>query len=105
MLSLPAMQADKNGFDAFKNKMKKMKNPVLPFLFAALIVASSCKKTQEETTQQPPAVNAIAPDGFNFTTSKNVTVNVQLLTNDNKPLSGVEVNFYSPDNAGESMSL
>jgi LruC domain-containing protein len=37
-----------------------------------------------------------APDGFNFVTSKQVDLNIRLLTNANMPIKGVRVNILKP---------
>lgn len=45
-------------------------------------------------------INKIAPDGFNYSTVKKVTVNVTALTNDNKPMSGVPMSIYTLNAGG-----
>lgn len=74
-----------------------MKQRVL-FAIAAMAVFASCNKnsvTDPPVTQTPS--DAIAPDGFNFTTSKKVSLNLSLLTNDDQPISGVLVNVYTKE--------
>ncbi|WP_246229601.1 hypothetical protein [Mucilaginibacter humi] len=39
----------------------------------------------------------IAPDGFNFSTSRNVNLSVSLRTNNDQPPAGVVVSVYAPD--------
>ncbi|WP_244139420.1 LruC domain-containing protein [Mucilaginibacter ginkgonis] len=57
--------------------------------------------TDTGTTPVTPTapVNKIAPDGFNFSTTQNVTLNLTLKANDNSPLAGVVVSVYLPDDA------
>jgi LruC domain-containing protein len=63
-------------------------------LLAGVVALSSCKKDHDQTTEEPTAVNKIAPDGFNFNTTKNVTLNLSLKSNNNQPLAGVVVSIY-----------
>jgi LruC domain-containing protein len=68
------------------------------FLFlAGLSIFVSCKKDNSPNNGTDPVVNKIAPDGFNFSTSKNVNLNVTLRTNSDQPLAGVVVSIYAPD--------
>lgn len=74
--------------------MKKL----LPFaLLAGMIVVASCKK---DTTQLPDentdALTKIAPNGFNFSTTKNVSLNLTLKANNDQALAGVIVSVYLP---------
>lgn len=78
-----------------------MKNYYAAALLATALAVVSCKK--EGTATQPPSANSIAPEGFNFSTTKQVSVDIKLLTNDDSPLSGVLVNVFSaPDQAAGS---
>jgi LruC domain-containing protein len=67
-------------------------------LLTGMVVLAACKKdtTQlpDETTTGP--VDKIAPNGFNFSTTKNVKLNLKLLTNNNDALPGVVVSVYLP---------
>jgi len=65
-------------------------------LLAGVVALSSCKKDNNNTTEEVISVNKIAPDGFNFSTTKNVTLNVSLKTNNDLPLAGVVVSVYLP---------
>lgn len=59
----------------------------------------SCKKVAEPDSVNPPVVvNKIAPDGFNYTTTKEIAVTITALTNRNKPITGVPVQVYSIKN-------
>ncbi len=73
-----------------------MKKYYVAVLIATAITVISCKKESGNSTgNTPPVAHQIAPEGFNFTTSKEVHINVQLLTNNNQPLKGVPVNVYA----------
>ncbi|GAA4931130.1 LruC domain-containing protein [Mucilaginibacter defluvii] len=68
-------------------------------LFGALAGMASCKKdTATQPTPVKPTGDKIAPEGFNFNTTKDVTVNISLRTNNNEPLSGVVVSVFNPSN-------
>lgn len=86
--------------------MKKIsKINYLISLVVVVSVASSCKKAATldqvgngtTTTTTTPA-NKIAPDGFNFNTTKQVAVSVRLLSIDNQPLKNVMVSLAAPSN-------
>jgi LruC domain-containing protein len=72
--------------------MKKLST----LLIAGLSVFVSCKKDNSPNKGIEPGVNKIAPDGFNFSTSKNVDLNVALRTNNDQPIAGVVVSVYAP---------
>ncbi|RYY30440.1 MAG: LruC domain-containing protein [Sphingobacteriaceae bacterium] len=61
---------------------------------AGLAVVASCKK-EPATSQNEDYISKIAPNGFEFKTSKDISLNLKLLTNDNQPVSGAVVNVYS----------
>ncbi len=72
-------------------------------LFTVLLASTvmSCQKAAEvqSNTANPTAtINKVAPDGFNYQTTKAVAVSITALTNSNKPISGVPVNVYSTSN-------
>jgi LruC domain-containing protein len=76
------------------------------FLFlVGLSAFVSCKKDNSQSNGNEPSVNKIAPDGFNFSTSKNVNLNVTLRTNNDQPLPGVVVSVYAPDKVGSGTPL
>lgn len=60
----------------------------------------SCQKKidQLSTTENPNPVAKIAPDGFTFSTVKNVTLSLHVLTNNNQPLSSVPITVYTSEN-------
>lgn len=71
---------------------------LLAMLAMATLVA--CKKN--DGSDPPNAVappDALAPEGFNFVTSKKVAFELTLLTNNDQPLSGILVNVYSTNPA------
>jgi LruC domain-containing protein len=77
-----------------------MKNKInLLFVSLIMLAAFSCKKATDivatPTTPTVPTVSKIAPDGFTYLTTKNVTVNISTLTNANKAIGGVPVRVYS----------
>ncbi len=53
----------------------------------------ACKKV-DQTATTTSAVTKIAPDGFGFQTTKQVSVSVKLLAPDNTPIAGVPVSLY-----------
>ncbi|MBE9584731.1 LruC domain-containing protein [Mucilaginibacter sp. JRF] len=68
-------------------------------LLGTLAGMASCKK--DASTEPSPVTNTgdkIAPEGFNFNTTKDVTVNVTLRTNNDQPLAGVVVSVFNPSN-------
>ncbi|MCC8424715.1 LruC domain-containing protein [Mucilaginibacter sp. UR6-11] len=71
---------------------------LFPFLFlVGLFILVSCKKENSPNKQTDLNVAKIAPDGFNFSTSQTVNLNVTLRTNNDQPLAGVVVSVYAPD--------
>lgn len=76
-----------------------MNNKLLTICLSLLVIVSACKKNSDQPGGNPgggdtTAINKIAPDGFTFKTTKTVSVNVQLLAPDNKPITGVPVTLY-----------
>ncbi|MBS7566997.1 LruC domain-containing protein [Mucilaginibacter sp. Bleaf8] len=71
-------------------------------LLAGVVSFSACKKdaAQQEVGTTTPTTK-IAPDGFNFSTSKNINLNLTLKANNNGALSGVIVSVYLPTNTSE----
>ena len=72
-------------------------NRKFTILALAAISAVACKKTGTDpvVTPPPPVINKIAPDGFTYQTTKQVSINIQLLGPDNTPLAGVPVSLYN----------
>ena len=71
-------------------------------LMAGVVALSACKKDSMQQTEEPTTAiaNKIAPDGFNFSTTKNVNLNLTLRANNNDALAGIVVSVYLPN--GES---
>jgi len=91
VLSLPAMQADKNGFDAFKNKMKKMKKlhvKAIAFLFVLLTGSGTLMAQQTRTEKDLLGEKQIPVDAYYGVQTLRALENFQI--------SGVKTNFY-PD--------
>lgn len=83
-----------------------MKRTLLWILLATITLsAGSCKKDLTDSNSQGTLGDKVAPDGFDYSTTQTVEVSVRLLTPDDKPLSGVLVSFYDPDNITEGMEL
>jgi len=75
-----------------------MKRKLLCVMICVAAVAS-CKKAETTASPDPPVTETpIAPNGFNFSTSKEVSLNVSLKTNDDEALKDVMVNVYSVSN-------
>ncbi|OKS89274.1 LruC domain-containing protein [Mucilaginibacter polytrichastri] len=73
-------------------------------LIAGVAGLASCKKDHSGDGPTTP-VDKIAPDGFNFATSKNVSLNLSLKDNSNGPLAGVVVSVYAPGNTDPSAAI
>ncbi len=72
--------------------MRKLFTYVLFISLAGLI---SCKKSNSGPAKTTNA-NKIAPDGFNFATSRNISLNLYLQSPKGEALAGVVVNVYRP---------
>ncbi len=73
----------------------------LSFVVLLALTIMSCQKAadvQSNNNNPVTPINKVAPDGFNYQTTKAVAVNISALTNANKPISGVPVNVYSTSN-------
>ena len=73
-----------------------MKSNFTYALLAAVVALSACKKDNNQPTTEVVPGNKIAPDGFTFSTTKNVTLNLSLKTNNDQPIGGVVVNVNLP---------
>ncbi|MXV13714.1 LruC domain-containing protein [Hufsiella ginkgonis] len=82
------------------------KTVILGLAFVALLAISSCSR-KDDPTPEPPLPERVkaAPDGFDFATSRQVEVNLRLLTTNNSPLKGVLVNFLLPGSAAGDGSV
>ena len=65
---------------------------------AVLSLAFSACKKEPSNNENATAENKLAPKHFSFNTTKEVNLNIRLLSPDNKPLAGVPVNIYSAAN-------
>jgi LruC domain-containing protein len=75
----------------------------LSFVFILALTLISCQKAAEVQSNNPnptTPVNKVAPDGFNYQTTKAVAVSISALTNTNKPIAGVPISVYSTKAAG-----
>ena len=70
-------------------------NYPLLFLALATFTLSSCKKDKSGDSKSPELTGKIAPDGFTYATSKQVKINVRLLTNNNQPIKGVVLSLFT----------
>ncbi|TKK66691.1 LruC domain-containing protein [Ilyomonas limi] len=83
-----------------------MKKYYAALLFgSAITLIVSCKKESGSPEINQPETEKIAPNSFNFSTSKEVAIDIKLLTNDNQPISGVLVNVYSSPAGKDDKSL
>ncbi len=71
----------------------------LLFLVIAYLIFSGCKKN--EAVLDNPNPQNLAPNGFNFGTSKNIDINVKLSSNLGEPLKGIPVSFYFANDTTE----
>lgn len=74
------------------------------FLATGVIALSSCKKYNSNASPSAP-VNKVAPDGFNYATSKNVNLNLTLHANNEDPLAGVVVSIYAPGSTSANAAI
>jgi len=66
-------------------------------LFISLAGLVSCKKNSSESAAaKASSANKIAPDGFNYGTARNVSLNLYLQSPKGEALAGVVVNVYRP---------
>ncbi|MGY3214954.1 LruC domain-containing protein [Mucilaginibacter sp. HD30] len=83
--------------------MRKLTSFILAVTIAGSIV--SCRKNNQIPENPPENVVKAAPDGFNFSSSKNVTVNVTLRDNNDGPLKGVVLSVYAADNTSADAAI
>jgi len=82
-----------------------MKSTLLLSMCCILLMFSCKKENSNGVTNNTTPIVKIAPDGFNFNTSKNVKLNITLLTNNNEPISGVVVSLYAPGSLSVDSSI
>ena len=88
--------------------MKIMKPKFL--LLAAIVIAAfaSCKKEStkgNQTSNGDPGTSKVAPDGFNYSTSRQINVSIALRSNSNEPIKGVLVSIYLPGSTSPGSSI
>ncbi|MGY3214813.1 LruC domain-containing protein [Mucilaginibacter sp. HD30] len=78
-----------------------------PLMFAALTLLAACKKSSVNPDEGKPIDNVtkIAPDGFNFNTTKSVSLNLSLKAPNGDALQGVVVSIYNPANTADNASI
>jgi LruC domain-containing protein len=83
-----------------------MKKIFTLFTLASVVAFTSCKKDNNSGGNSTTSnVTKIAPDGFNFATSKTVNLNVTLKDNSGGAISGVVISIYTPDNTDQSAAI
>lgn len=77
------------------------------FVTILITVSISCKKDNKNNSGTPTdgSVTKIAPDGFNFSSSKNVAINITLRDNNDGPLAGIVLSIYAPDNTSPDAAI
>ncbi len=78
-----------------------------PLMLAALTVLAACKKSSMAPDQANIGNNVtkIAPDGFNFATTKSVNVSLALKAPNGEALKGVVVSLYDPANTNSNAAI
>ncbi|MEJ2883003.1 LruC domain-containing protein [Pedobacter sp. GR22-6] len=69
--------------------------PFFCLFFIAAVVLSSCKKNRSDVPD-PTTPGTDIPNSFRYATTKDLSVSVQLLTNDNKPIKGAVLSVSDP---------
>ncbi|MBC7566393.1 MAG: hypothetical protein H7223_05460, partial [Pedobacter sp.] len=77
--------------------MKKTNIPLL-CLFLVMVALGACKKNSSKDTV-PGAGGSEVPSSFSYVTTKDLSVSVRLLTNNDKPIVGALVNITDSKNA------
>lgn len=73
---------------------------------ASVAAFTSCKKDNNSGSSPASTIGTkIAPDGFNFATTKTINLNVTLQDNNGGAIAGVVVSVYAPGNTDPSTSL
>jgi LruC domain-containing protein len=83
--------------------MKQLFTYVFLFFVATLV---SCKKDNSNNVDpEVENLNKVAPDGFNYSTTKNVKLDLTLRANNDQALSGVVVSVYDPSNTATDAAI
>jgi LruC domain-containing protein len=101
---LPIKRKSKNPILSEFFKLNYMKKLITSVFFISLAGLISCKKSSEKqnTTSN---VKKVAPDGFNYSTTRNVTFNLQLQSPKGEPIAGVVVSVYRPSNTASNAAI
>ncbi|WP_374164647.1 LruC domain-containing protein [Arcticibacter sp. MXS-1] len=75
------------------------------FIAVSVLAVTGCKKDRPNEKETVDLGEKAAPEGFDYSTTKKVDINVRLLTVNEQPLTGVLVSVYSPDNISEGHEL
>jgi len=97
--------------NANANRVQPCAGQVLPFrrylskaavysLLLTTMFYASCKKDSQQSGDNG-TLEKIAPDGFNFSTTKNVNLKLTLKSNSDQPLANVVVSVYASTDAAE----
>jgi len=68
-----------------------------------LTAVASCKKDRSGIDES--SINKIAPNGFDYKTSKDVSLDLKLLTNNNQPIAGAVVSIYATSNTAAEAAI
>lgn len=84
-----------------------MKKIITGLFFMSIAGIISCKKnnTAPDNTGGTTTVTKIAPDGFNFATSRTVALNLTLSATNGDPLTGIVVSVYNPANTDPTAAI
>lgn len=77
--------------------MKKTNYSIL-ILFSAFAILSACKKNRS-TDPIPEPGGTDVPASFSYVTTRDLSVSVRLLTNNDQPIAGAVVNITDPSNS------
>lgn len=73
-------------------KMTFLKLGLAVFTFFAI----SCEKNKQTDSPEEIAGDKVSPDGFDYSTTRKVTLNLRLLTRTEQPVKNVMVSVYNP---------
>ena len=82
-----------------------MNRHLLSIFFAGIVFTSACKKELSTTTDETALGKKYAPDGFSYQTTKQVDLNIRLLSRTDEPVSGVLVSVFDPASIGKGKEL
>jgi LruC domain-containing protein len=88
---------------AAESQYLSMKKPIYFLAILGIAAITSCKK--DRTGPDESGINKVAPNGFTYKTSKDVSLNLQLLTNADAPISGAVVNVYTKGNTNPDEAI